>query len=54
MVEISTSVTDPNAVKSTTITLIKRAKANEPVPNHQEVFMARAENLAGLGCMPYL
>ena len=85
MVEISTtSVTDPNAVKSTAITviqgvrafaktmrivrsnpdtsfsssseviLIKRAKASEAVPNHQEIFMAREENRAGLGCMPYL
>src|SRR6202158_2228498 len=85
MVEISTtSVTDPNAVKSTVTTvsqgvrafatpirivrstldtscsssseviLIKRPRASEAVPNHQEAFMARAENLAGLGCMPYL
>jgi hypothetical protein len=85
MVEISTtSVTDPNAVKSAAITvsqgvrafakpirivrskpetscsssseviLIKKPIANEAVPNHQEVFMARAENFVGLGCMPYL
>src|SRR5271166_3643924 len=85
MLETSTtSVTDPNAVKSTATTvsqgvrafakpirivrstpdsscsssseviLIKRPKASEAVPNHQEASMARAENLAGLRCMPYL
>src|ERR1700687_6128851 len=85
MVETSTtSVTDPNAVRSTAITvsqgvrafakpirivrstpdtscsssseviLIKRPKASEAVPHHQEALRARAENLAGLGCMPYL
>jgi len=36
------------------VILMERAKANEAVSNRQEVFMARAENLAGLGCMPYL
>jgi hypothetical protein len=36
------------------VILIKRGKANEAVSNHQEVFMVRAENLAGLACMPYL
>src|SRR5579864_3307487 len=84
MAEMSTtSVTDPNAVKSTAtivsqgvrafakpsrivrstpdtscsssseVILIKRPKASEAVPNHQEAFMARAENLAGLGRMLY-
>ena len=36
------------------VILIKRAKASEAVPSHKEALMARVENLAGVGSMPYL
>src|SRR5450755_2386109 len=48
------STPNTSCSSSSEVILIKRPKASEAVPNHQEVFMARAENLAGLGCMPYL
>jgi hypothetical protein len=47
------STPDASCSSSSEVILIKSPKANEAIPN-QEVFMARAENLAGLGCMPCL
>src|SRR6202158_3805052 len=53
-IRIVRSTPDTSCSSSSEVILINRAKASEAVPNHQEAFMARAENLAGLGCMPYL
>src|ERR1035438_8263071 len=53
-IRIVRSMLDTSCSSSSDVILIKRAKASEAVPNHKEALMARTENLAGLGCMPYL
>src|ERR1035441_10966266 len=53
-IRIVRSTPDTSCSSSSEVILIKRPKASEAVPNNQEAFMARAENLAGLDCMPYL
>ena len=53
-VSIVRSTPDTSCSSSSEVILIKRPKASEAVPNHHEAFLARAENLAGLGCMPNL
>jgi hypothetical protein len=53
-IRIVRSTLDTSCSSSSEVILIKRPKASEAVPNHQEAFMARAENLAELVCIPYL
>src|ERR1700687_6197765 len=53
-IRIVRSTPDTSCSSSSEVSLIKRPKASEAVPNHQEAFMARGEHLDGIGCMPYL